>query len=448
MNRYRTNRLMVISLFYLLITGIDSISAQSQLAIPDTLSGSNISLTIQNGVKTFYPGYITQTIGINGNILGPTLILHKGETVRMLVRNSLLDTTTIHWHGLHVPAETDGGPHTVILPVSFWQPQFSIKDKAAMYWYHPHAHGKTAEQVTKGAAGLIIVRDEEESLLPLPRTYGVDDLPIVVQSRAFDVNKQFIAKSELDSVILVNGDINTFANVPAQIVRLRLLNGSTERTYNFGFSGDIQFYQIGGDGGLLDKPVIRTRLRLAPGERAEILVDFGTMQGQTTRLMSYASELPAGIIGASLPGSMGGTLPGYSSNKLNGSDFVILKLEIVNPTPNAITQMPSTLTLNIPWNISQVNATRTFTFTSVGGMMNITGPFLINGASFNMNFINFTTKLNNIEIWTLRNNTGIAHPFHLHGVQFYLLDRNGTAVAAGERGRKDNVLVLPNDTVR
>jgi len=422
--------------------------AQNPIIIPDTLIGNNFNLSVNNSTKSFYQDFSTNTIGINGNILGPTLIIWKGDVVTMNVSNLLNDTTTIHWHGLHVPAEDDGGPHTIILPGAVWQPQFTIKDNASTYWYHPHLHGKTAEQVTKGAAGFIIVRDQEESLLNLPRRYGVDDFPIVVQTRAFDNNKQFITKSELDSVILVNGTINPYLQTPAQIVRLRLLNGSTERTYNFGFTGNKQFYQIAGDGGLLDNPVELTRLLLAPGERAEVLINFTGMGEQTIYLMSYASELPNGIIGARIAGIMGGTLPNYTSNKLNGANFNILKLAIVNPTSYPVTTIPSTLIMNNPWNIILSNKTRTFTFTALGGMMNIEGPFFINGTAFNMETINFSTKLNNIEIWEIKNNTGIAHPFHVHGLQFYLLDRNGTPVSMNERGRKDNVLVLPLETVR
>lgn len=430
------------------LSGAVVVKGQNRLAVPDTLTGAEINLNIKNSSKSFYTGYNTKTIGINGDILGPTLILNKGASVKITVSDSLTDTTTIHWHGLHIAPENDGGPHTVILPGGAWKPQFIVKDNAATYWYHPHLHAKTAEHVTKGAAGFIIVRDIEESLLNLPRRYGVDDFPIVVQSRAFDVNKQFITKSELDSVILVNGTINPFLQIPAQFIRFRLLNGSTERTYNFGFTGNIQFYQIAGDGGLLDKPVNLTRLRLAPGERAEVLIDFSKMKGQTTYLMSYASELPDGIIGAKNPGIMGGSLPDYTNNKLNGTNFNVLQLNIIATTNFPVLTIPSSLIVNKPWDITQSVGTRTFTLSSATGMMNISGPFYINGKSFNMETINFSTVLNNIEIWQVQNNTGIAHPFHVHGLQFFIIDRNGNPVQTGEQGRKDNVLVLPLETVR
>ena len=434
-----------ISVIYFLISY--GINAQNKLPIPDTLSGNNFNLSIQNSTVNFYPGFQTKTMGVNGSLLGPTLIIKKGTQVQINVKNNLTDTTTIHWHGMHVAPQNDGGPHTVILPGTTWQPQFTVLDNAATYWYHPHLHNKTAEHVTKGVAGFIIVRDEQEAALKLPRKYGVDDFPIVVQSRAFDLSKQFIVRSELDSVLLVNGTKNPYLQVPAQIVRLRLLNGSTERTYNFGFTGNKSFYQIGGDGGLLNAPVLLTRLRLAPGERAEILVDFKSLQGQSTYLMSFASELPTGIIGSSSVG-MGGSLPDYSNNKLNGANFNILKIDIIAPTINPITIITSTLISNSPISISSANVTRILTFTSIGGMMSAAGPFVINGTPFSMDKINYTIPLNNTEIWELRNQTLIAHPFHIHDVQFYLLDRNGNQVPLNERGRKDVVLVEPMETVR
>jgi len=424
------------------------IYGQTQLTIPDTLSGTNFNLTVKSGTVNFYPGFVTNTMGVNGNYLGPTLILRKGEHVQINVTNSLTDTTTIHWHGMHVAPENDGGPHTVILPGTTWQPQFTVMDNAATYWYHPHLHKKTNEHVTKGVSGFIIVRDSNEAKINLPRRYSVDDFPIVVQSRAFDANKQFLFKSELDSVILVNGTKNPYLQVPSQVVRLRLLNGSTERTYNFGLKGNKSFYQVAGDGGLLNVPILFTRLRLAPGERAEILVDFSSMQGQTTYLMSYASDLSNGIIGARQVGMGINGIPNYSNNKLNGADFNILRIDVIAPTVNPITTIPTSLTTNIPWNTASVNATRILTFTSTGGMMNVVGPFVINGVPFNMNTINYNVPLNNIEIWELRNQTLVAHPFHIHDVQFYLLDRNGSAVPSNEKGRKDVVLVLPLETVR
>ncbi len=154
--------------------------SQTTIPIPPALEGTTFDLTLQHGVREFFLGTQTTTIGYNGSYLGPTLVLEKGQTVTLHVNNKLGDTTTTHWHGLHVAAKNDGSPHTPIMADETWSPNFEVMDNAATYWYHPHLHGKTLNQVVKGAAGLIIVRDNEEAALNLPRTYGVDDVPLVL----------------------------------------------------------------------------------------------------------------------------------------------------------------------------------------------------------------------------------------------------------------------------
>lgn len=417
--------------------------SQNLLAIPDTMSGTSFNLNILDTSNVFYPGYTTNTFGINAKYLGPTLFLNKGDSVSMNVNNQLMDTTTIHWHGLHVSAMNDGGPHMVISPNTVWNPKFKVRDHAAMYWYHPHLHMMTNMHASMGAAGLIIVRDSTERTLNLPRTYGTDDFPLVLQSKCFDATKQIVIDNASDSVMLVNGTLNAYLPTPAQVVRFRLLNASSERVYNVGLQGNLSFYQIGTDGGLLDAPVALTRLRLAPGERAEILVDFSGKNGQTINLMSYASEFVSAIYGALQPGmGAGQTIPGYTANVLNGADFKLMTFNVVAPTASPVTTIPSTLVANTPWLVANANATKTLTFSPVNmGPTALQGPFMINNTSFDMDVINYSIPLNNIEIWTLVNQTPIAHPFHIHDVQFYITEINGVAPPANMAGRKDVVLV-------
>jgi len=254
---------------------------QNPILIPPTLNGTNIDLTLMNGTYQFYNGINTTTMGVNGDVLGPTIILNKGELVNFSVNNQIGETTTIHWHGMHVAPENDGGPHTTIAPNTIWQPSFTVLDRAGTYWYHPHLHEKTNEHVSKGIAGVIIVKDTEEGALILPRTYGVDDFPLVIQTKDFDTNNEIVVPSNSDDIIMVNATIDASLNVPSQVVRFRLLNGSSMRVFNVGLSGNQTFYQIASDGGLLSTSNAITRIQLGPGERAEILVEFSGMQGQT-----------------------------------------------------------------------------------------------------------------------------------------------------------------------
>jgi FtsP/CotA-like multicopper oxidase with cupredoxin domain len=446
--------------FFLVITGFSLIShvfAQNPLLIPDTLSGSVINLQLQNGSVQFFSGAATQTMGANGNILGPTLFLNKNQQVTINVSNQLSDSSTIHWHGMHVAPHNDGGPHTPILPGQTWSPSFQVLDHAATMWYHPHLHYKTYDHVQLGIAGFIFIRDADEAALSLPRTYGIDDVPLAIQTKGIDASNQIRTDhTALDTFLVVNGTPNPYHIFPAQWVRLRLLNGSPERVYNLGFSDNRSFSMIASDNGLLSAPVNLTRILLAPGERAEILVNLTGQQGQTFWLRNYGTTIPNGHYGAAQPG-MGAnqTIPNYNLNPLNGTDFNILELRVSAPTANPVTSIPGTMIQHTPWTAQQANATRTLTFTAMGNMggggggggFNLEGPYVINGAHFDMNVVNFTVPFENIEVWELRNQTPIAHPFHVHNVPFYILDINGNPPPPQYRGRKDVVLVPPGNGV-
>jgi bilirubin oxidase len=434
-------------LFLILLVAIAiNATAQNALFIPDTLSDINFNLTMHQDSVQFFPGNISHTYAFNSNhYLGPTLFFNKGTTVNITVNNNINDTTTVHWHGLHVPSKWDGGPYSNIVPGDSWHPQFTIKNNAGTYWYHPHPDMKTAEQAIKGAAGLIIIRDSIESNLILPRKYGLDDFPIVVQCQQYDSMNQAMPRGMEDSTLLVNGTLNPYLDVPAQMVRLRLLNASGERVFNFGFTSNMSFNQIASDGGLLDVPYPTTRVRLAPGERAEVILNLSGMVGQTFYLMSYASELAIGIQGGpTMPMPPGSPL---MDSPLNGIDYNILQLNVVAPTTGAVTTIPTTLTTNNPYAESSANRTRTIRFTADSAMV-MDGPFYFNDSTFNMMRIDYRIPINSVEIWKLVNETMVAHPFHIHDEQFFILDRNGVPPNANELGLKDVVLVPPYDSVR
>ena len=198
--------------------------SQNPIVIPGTIETTNVNLTLQTGTFQFFPGQNTSTMGANGPVLGPTIIMNNGDNMNINVTNNLGEDTTIHWHGLHVSAANDGGPHTVIQPGQTWNPQFQVLDKAGTYWYHPHLLNHTDEHVSNGISGFIIVKDAEEAALNLPRTYGVDDFPLAVQTKSFDGSYQIKSDVNDDTALMVNATMNGQLDVPAQIVRLRLLN--------------------------------------------------------------------------------------------------------------------------------------------------------------------------------------------------------------------------------
>lgn len=426
----------LIILALLLIAAVNT-NAQSQLFIPDTLTGNTINLNISDSSNQFFPGFNTSTIGYNGRYLGPTLLLNKGQSVTLNVHNELADTTTTHWHGLHVSPMNDGGPHNMIMPSDTWSPAFTVMDNAATYWYHPHLHGKTMDQVLMGAAGLIIVRDSLEATLDLPRKYGIDDFPLVFQFQHMDsLTRQIILDDEADNITLVNGQVTApFVNVPAQIVRLRILNASSHRFFEFGFDDNRTFHQITSDAGLLDAPVQLTRLMLGSGERAEILVDFSGQQGNTFFIKQYGTQLPAGYPGGP-PDGMGMMVMG----PLDNTDFNLLQFNVIAPTTDPITSIPATLTTNFPY--SAIGADNFSVALTGVPMMSMTN-FAMNGVQFDENVINMTTTQNTIMKWTISNQSMMPHPFHIHGNHFFVLSVNGATPPLNMQGRKDVAVVSP-----
>jgi len=325
----------------------------------------------------------------------------------------------------------DGGPHQRIEDGQTWQANFTIMNEAATFWYHPHLMGKTAEHVYHGLAGLFIVKDEATDQLAIPQQYGVDDIPLIIQDKIFNADGSLNYPGTDEGVkgdnILVNGAITPVLEAPAQMVRFRLLAGSNARIFNFGFSDNRQFHQIGTDGGLLEAPVPLTRLVLATGERAEILVNFAADENQEIRLLSYSSEL-------------GNIDPFWARDSLDKTTFDVLTIKVRAANQNAVTRLPDSLVTIARLDESQVDVTRTFKLQMVS--------FRINGQSMDLNRIDETIALNDIEIWEITNNSPMAHPFHVHDIQFLILTRNSSPPPENERGWKDVVLVRPQETVR
>ncbi|MGA1665881.1 MAG: multicopper oxidase domain-containing protein [Bacteroidia bacterium] len=430
-------------LFVLGFFGAFSTQAQNPLRIPDTLSGPVMDLELQSGTNVFYPGFATGTLGANGPFMAPTLMLRRNRPVQLRVQNNLSDTTTIHWHGLHVPASADGGPHSYIPSGTLWAPSFTVLDWAGTYWYHPHHHLHTNAQVSKGLTGFIVVRDSLEDALTLPKRYGVDDIPLLLQTKGFNAQKEITYDHPMDTAVMANGTLRAVHTLPAQVVRLRLLNGCSERVLRLGFHNNESFWQIASDGGLLSAPVSLNRIQLGPGERADILVNLSNRVGQSLQLKCFGSELPNAVYGATQPGmGPGQVIPGYSSNPLNGNDFTFVTFSVGAIQAPAVQTIPSTLVNHQPWSATMADTTRVLTFMPQNmGPTAIQGPFMINNAHFDMSVINQYVPVGRTEIWELVNQTPIAHPFHIHHNSFYILSVNNQPPSASLAGRKDVVMV-------
>ncbi|WP_246097978.1 multicopper oxidase family protein [Rhodococcus spelaei] len=393
----------------------------------DSSGVRHFTLTAAAGTTEMLPGTSTPTWGFNGPVLGPTIRARRGETVAFDITNDLPEATTVHWHGVHVPARFDGGPHQTIEPGARWEPTWTVNQPAATLWYHPHPHGSTEKHAYRGLAGLFVVDDDEADALDLPKTYGVDDIPLIIQDRRFTADGALDESDPTDvgllgDTIVTNGIAGAHLKVGTEKVRLRILNGSGGRMYNLGFADNREFAMIASDGGLLAKPATMTRIALSPGERAEIVVATGE---SPVLLRAFAFDDHAGVAAG-------------EAAKFGLADiFDILELRpAANPGRSAA--LPTTLATLPRLDPSAAAAQRRFELRW----------FMINGERMDMNRIDFTPTVDSTEIWTVRNVDNWPHNFHVHDTQFRILDIDGAAPPPELSGWKDTVYARPGATIR
>jgi FtsP/CotA-like multicopper oxidase with cupredoxin domain len=449
-----------------------------------------ISLTASVGAMQVFPGSQTEVWKYTGKVLqgdpnsiqtipgsylGPILRFHKGQKVRIHFVNNLPESSIVHWHGLHIPSEMDGHPRSVVASGQSFPYDFEIKNRPGTYWYHPHPDNRTGPQVYHGLAGLLIIGDDQEKSLSLPS--GEYDIPLVIQDRSVDANNQFVymAGGMMESMtgflgdrILVNGHPDFTLPVATRFYRLRLLNGSNARIYKLAWSDGTPLTVIGTDGGLLDSPVTRPYVTLAPAERIELLVDFSKYPLNTVvELRSLEFSANSGNMGM-----MGG-----SSDLPNGAPCSVFKAEVTRQETDAFV-VPEKLASNTWFRAGDAinaNAPRRFAI-SMGQM-----KWLLNGRSFGMDEVaeNETVRLNTLEAWEFSNvaqtsgrgggmgrmggmgmmgGMEMPHPIHIHGVQFQVIGRSILPDFASQwktlregfvdEGWKDTVLVMPGETVK
>ncbi|MFI5906926.1 multicopper oxidase family protein [Dactylosporangium sp. NPDC051541] len=380
-------------------------------------------LRAQPGDSDFGHG-TTRTWGYNGAYLGPTLRAERGEAVAVNVRNDLGETTTVHWHGMHLPAAMDGGPHRPIPTGGSFRAAWTVDQPAATLWYHPHPSERTETQVYRGLAGLFIVDDDEPAQRALPHDYGVDDIPVLVQDKEFSGGQLSMGGrfgsdiGVLGDEILVNGTPRPYLDVRSGLVRLRLVNASTARIYNFRLAGGRPFALVGTDGGLLDRPYMTEHVRLSVGERAEIVVALEPGERLTLR-----SER-----------SLGGDL----ESRFNGGQdaFDILQLRAAATLTPAT--LPKTLVATPRLDPARAAQTRDFVFQGRE----------ISGRGMDMSRADAVVVKDTTEVWNVANGHDTPHSFHIHDVQFQVLQVNGQPPPPELSGWKDTVFLEPKQRYR
>ncbi|HSB65032.1 MAG TPA: multicopper oxidase family protein [Anaerolineales bacterium] len=423
----------------------------------ELLSGSGV--TVQN---------------LPGCYLGPILRAQSGKKVRIYFHNNLAEDSVIHPHGLHVPEDCDGSPMWAIGPGEVKIYEFEVVDPAGPYWFHPHPHMRTAEQVLMGMAGLFYVTDPVEEQAVPGASNGLNDIPVIIQDRNFDLSNQLLYNPNqmwgyLGGNILVNGAVNATLSLEPRCYRLRVLNGSNARTYKLAWSNGMPLNVIGTDGGLLPAVQTRSYVMLMPGERVDLWADFSTLARQQVILRSLSYN-PGGMGGGGR-GSMGSGMStdgmgggggggggggcrcggGYS----NGTAFNIMTVNVSrransNPVLGPLPPLPVHYTPDL---VPNYYLPRTFTLEM--SMM----VWTINGRVYEMEEVaeDEMVNLNDIEAWEWINNSPIPHPMHIHNVQFQVVNRTPPAnrtsydtVSQGliDTGWKDTVLVWPGERVK
>ena len=407
---------------------VGAVEFDTELAIPplaestvDEQGRRVFDLTAQEGRHDLGEGEV-ETWGFNGDYLGPTLRAERGEEVLVRYRNELPEPSTVHWHGMHLPAAMDGGPHQMVEPGGTWEPAWTIDQPAATLWYHPHPHGKTREHVSRGLAGMFLIDDPAQQV-ELPSDYGVDDLPVIVTDPSSD-DDHVDTDREFGAGVLVNGTAGPYAEVASELVRLRLLNGSPMRVYQFSLDDGSPLVQIASDGGLLTAPHETSSVRLSPGERAEVLVRMEP--GETRVLRSVDPDLGQNFI----------------NERFTGGDdrFDVLQLragQLLADSP----EVPAELAPDIVEHAGDPEAVDEVRSFRLNGRS-------INGARMRMDHADEVVALGDTEVWEVANPGDEVHSFHVHDVQFRVLTVNGREPPPELAGLKDTILVEDGVTYR
>ena len=388
-----------------------------------------LTLTAAPARLTLRPGVASDVYAYNGQVPGPTLQLREGDRVIVHFRNALPEPSTIHWHGIHLPFEEDGSPFHPVAPGGTHDYVFTVRPgTAGTYWYHPHPHHHTGPQVSRGLYGAIVVRAADD---PLPASLA-ERVLVLADNRfrpdgSLDLPDPHSPAARVDAengregdVLFVSGAVRpTLAIRSGEVQRWRVVNASAARVYRLALEGHTLLH-VGSDGGLFEHPRPVEEIVLGVGERAELLVRGAGRPGSraTLRALPYDRYIPQ-------------TRPADWDVPRD-----LLTLQYAAAPPVAPVAIPARLRAVPALDTARATATRTMVLTQ----------HLINGRAMDMARVDVSTTLGATEIWEVENLVGMDHPFHLHGFQFQLLDRDG--VPEPYRSWKDVVNVPKHQTAR
>jgi len=366
-----------------------------------------VNLTAAVTTLSLQPGVTSEVFAYNGHVPGPTLDVREGDHVIIHFKNNLPEPTTVHWHGIHLPVESDGSPFQPIAPGETHDYAFTVRPgTAGTYWYHPHPDRRTGFAIGKGLFGGIVVHAADDPLASIPEKLLILSDNRFLHDGTIDFPEPASHHGGIDEengregpVLFVNGHVMPALTIRGgEVQRWRIANASAGRIYRIALTGHT-FLQVGSDGGLFEKPVELKEILLTTGERVEVLVRGSDVPGAKSVLQNLPYDRYAPQ-----------TRP---ADWQTTSD--LLTLETTNETPVTPIAIPATLRKITPLDTTKVTAVRTVVF----------GQGIINGKTMDMARVDVSTKVGATEIWEIENIVGMDHPFHLHGFQFQVLDRDG-----------------------
>jgi FtsP/CotA-like multicopper oxidase with cupredoxin domain len=437
---------------------------------------------VREAMHSFHRELPTQAIwGYDGILPGPTFVTRYHEPIVVRIYNDLPQDhigfgspeISTHLHNLHCSSESDGFTGDYYSP-SKWGPTLSgpgqfkdhlytnclagydqfhetdgdPREALGTLWYHDHRMDFTAPNVYKGLSGFYLLFDEIDSgneydtnpnALKLPSGVGKYDIPLIFQDKQFDRDgllafDSFNSDGILGDKFCVNGKIQPYFQVERRKYRFRLLDGSSSRFYEFylSYKGvDQDFTYIANDGNLLAAPLTMKKIRIAPAERADIVIDFskyplGTQLFLVNKLEQKDGRGPSGKILS--PGTQ------------------ILRFDVnAQPRVPDVSRVPATLRQqpDIPTNAQLKKLT-----TRVWEFDRSNGGWTVNGKLFDVLKSSAKLRLGAQEVWVLRGKGNWFHPVHIHFEEGRILSRNGKPPPVHERGRKDVYVVEPGEELR
>jgi FtsP/CotA-like multicopper oxidase with cupredoxin domain len=422
-----------------------------------------LRLTAQLRRHSLFAGRATDLMTYHASIDGrdafnPLLRIRSGEAMDVTLANQLGEDTTIHWHGMIVDEANDGSGMSPVRHGESYVYRFAVRNRAGLYWYHPHPHDRTGAQVHLGMGSLLMVEDAEEDALraELGLELGRNEIPLLIQDKQVDdrnrIRYEMGEDDWIGNRVLVNFTPEPFFDAALGLYRFRLLNGSNARTYLIAFlhaGRRLPFSLIGTDGGLLPAAQAATEVFLAPAQRIDVLVDFSTMLAGSTVMLASERYDPMENEGSDVDPAM--EHPGAPAM---GAPIPLMKINLKLPERGA-PRTPRALSSLAPAPAPK-SAPRKFRLHARGR------KWYINGYNFHddMRAIKARVARGSVEIWELSNDAkSMPHPMHVHGFQFRVHSRRGSpaqvralavsrsGLTAQDLGPQDTVLVWPGETV-